>query len=231
MKIPCIPNFVSHKWEVAGSYYLDNIGDFKVCKRCRLRKERTRKGIIIIQNNSMNTKEKELIMKIDRIIRLHGGEYPVLTELEILKKDVKVAIRTAGKKREVECGNANIGGNVALHYRGGCKKKILMEDAYRCTGCSGWFHKDCILEHFKLEKNHDWGRKEERKNIDQEIRTAVEVREKEIVKGIMDQRISFVGKDLYLEGYHKAINNILKLMSKEILSKMGIALKGEEGKK
>lgn len=53
-------------------------------------------------------------------------------------------------------------------------------------------------------------------------------RDEEIVKGIMDQRISFVGKDLYLEGYHKAITNILKLMPKEILSKMGIAVKGQK---
>lgn len=66
------------------------------------------------------------------------------------------------------------------------------------------------------------------KNVLEAIRNAVSEREKEIVKGIMDQRISFVGKDLYLEGYHKAINNILKLMSKEILSKMGIALKGQK---
>lgn len=65
----------------------------------------------------------------------------------------------------IECGNANHKGNVALTYKGGCMKKFPISEAYRCTGCDGWFHKDCILKHFKMEKEHDWGRQEERKKI------------------------------------------------------------------
>ena len=64
-----------------------------------------------------------------------------------------------------ECGNANPKGNVAMTYKGGCMKTIDIENAYRCTGCGGWFHKECILKHFKLEKNHDWGRMEEQEKI------------------------------------------------------------------
>ncbi len=32
---------------------------------------------------------------------------------------------------------------------------LEMKDAYRCVGCGGWFHYDCILKHFELEKGHD----------------------------------------------------------------------------
>jgi len=66
---------------------------------------------------------------------------------------------------KIRCGNANPKGNIELFYKGACKKELEIEDAYRCTGCGGWFHKDCILEHFKLEKKHDVGRNEEIKKI------------------------------------------------------------------
>ena len=59
---------------------------------------------------------------------------------------------------EVECGNANLKGNVALTYKGGCGKKLNIKDAYRCGGCGGWFHKECMYKHFELEKEHDYGR-------------------------------------------------------------------------
>lgn len=69
---------------------------------------------------------------------------------------------------KVECGNANPSGNVYLTSKGGCRKELRVEDAYRCTGCDVFFHKDCILKHFELEKKHDWGREEERKRIKEE---------------------------------------------------------------
>ena len=59
---------------------------------------------------------------------------------------------------KVECGNANPNGNIALKYKGGCGKELNIKDAYRCTGCGGWFHKECILKHFKEEQKHDVGR-------------------------------------------------------------------------
>ena len=50
---------------------------------------------------------------------------------------------------KVECGNANPKGNVALSFKGGCGKKLDIKDAYRCVGCGGWFHKECIKSRFK----------------------------------------------------------------------------------
>lgn len=64
-----------------------------------------------------------------------------------------------------KCGDANPNGNVALTYKGGCMGKLDLKDAYRCTGCGGWFHKDCIFKHFELEKEHDFGRQQEREEI------------------------------------------------------------------
>lgn len=55
----------------------------------------------------------------------------------------------------VKCGDANPNGNVALNYKGGCGKKLKITEAYRCVGCGGWFHYDCILKHFELEEGHD----------------------------------------------------------------------------
>lgn len=65
----------------------------------------------------------------------------------------------------IKCGDANPNGNVFAFFKGGCKKMIDKLEAYRCTECGGWFHKECILKHFELEKEHDWGREEERKHI------------------------------------------------------------------
>lgn len=59
---------------------------------------------------------------------------------------------------KVICGDANSKGNVYLHFKGGCGKKLEINKAYRCVGCGGWFHKECILKHFELEKKHDVGR-------------------------------------------------------------------------
>jgi hypothetical protein len=62
----------------------------------------------------------------------------------------------------VKCGDANPKGNISLIYKGGCGEILPMHAAYRCTGCGGWFHINCIFKHFKLEKECDWGRKEEK---------------------------------------------------------------------
>jgi len=59
---------------------------------------------------------------------------------------------------KINCGDANPNGNVEFTYKGGCKKALKIKDAYRCVGCGGYFHKECILEHFELEKAHDIGR-------------------------------------------------------------------------
>lgn len=45
-----------------------------------------------------------------------------------------------------------------MTYKGGCQKELDIKDAYRCTGCGGWFHLECILKHFELEKDHDVSR-------------------------------------------------------------------------
>lgn len=67
--------------------------------------------------------------------------------------------------QKVKCGDANPKGNIFMKYKGGCMKDLPIEEAYRCTGCDGWFHKKCILEHFKLEKEHDVGRNELREKV------------------------------------------------------------------
>lgn len=63
----------------------------------------------------------------------------------------------------MKCGDANIGGNVALFYKGGCQKDVGIQEAYRCVGCGGYFHYECILKHFELEEGHDNARNALRK--------------------------------------------------------------------
>lgn len=65
----------------------------------------------------------------------------------------------------MRCGDANPNGNVYMRFKGGCDRDVELKDAYRCTGCGGWFHKECILKHFEEEKSHDWGRQQERERI------------------------------------------------------------------
>lgn len=74
------------------------------------------------------------------------------------------------KDTKIKCGDANPKGNIALFYKGGCKKEIDKTEAYRCVACGGWFHKECILKHFELEKKCDWGRQQEKKKWLKEIR-------------------------------------------------------------
>lgn len=52
------------------------------------------------------------------------------------------------------CGDANKGGDIALWFRGACKESIELEKSFRCTGCGGWFHFDCIFDHFEQERDH-----------------------------------------------------------------------------
>lgn len=59
---------------------------------------------------------------------------------------------------KVKCGDANPKGNISLIYKGGCGKELDIKDAYRCTGCGGWFHLNCIFKHFELEEGHDFAR-------------------------------------------------------------------------
>ena len=56
------------------------------------------------------------------------------------------------------CGDANPNGNVELFYKGASKKPLKLKDAYRCVGCVGRFHLECILNHFEKEKGHDQAR-------------------------------------------------------------------------
>ena len=49
------------------------------------------------------------------------------------------------------CGDANPKGNVSFSFKGACGKRVALDDAYRCTGCGGWFHRDCIFNHFEEE--------------------------------------------------------------------------------
>ena len=69
------------------------------------------------------------------------------------------------KQTKIKCGDANPKGNIELFYKGGCKKELDKREAYRCVGCGGWFHKECIIKHFELEKGHDYGRQKEREEI------------------------------------------------------------------
>lgn len=58
----------------------------------------------------------------------------------------------------IKCGDANPKGNVAFYYKGACHKDVSLEEAYRCTGCGGRFHLDCIFNHFEQEEGHDVAR-------------------------------------------------------------------------
>jgi len=66
----------------------------------------------------------------------------------------------------VKCGDANPNGNIALKFKGGCGQPVNIADAYRCVGCGGRFHLDCIKKHFELEKAHDVGREKVKKDIE-----------------------------------------------------------------
>lgn len=52
----------------------------------------------------------------------------------------------------VTCGDANPNGNITFRFRGSCGGTVSLEDAYRCTGCGGRFHRACIFKHFEQEK-------------------------------------------------------------------------------
>jgi len=84
---------------------------------------------------------------------------------------------------KVRCGDANPKGNISLFYKGGYKKELNIENAYRCVGCGGWFHLDCILKHFELEEGHDVARNALRKIKDYtKDKTIIEICEYGLLK-------------------------------------------------
>ena len=64
------------------------------------------------------------------------------------------------------CGDANPRGNITMTYKGGCRKHVKITEAYRCTGCGGWFHRDCIFEHFERENGQSKAHNALRKILD-----------------------------------------------------------------
>lgn len=113
---------------------------------------------------------------------------------EIRKIVEGLAEKIIDPKSVVTCGDANPTGNVALSYKGGCMKKLDIHDAYRCTGCSGWFHLDCILRHFKLESEHDIGREAQRK-------LSLEIAK----RYTLDQPVGSPSKKIIKESHYKAL--------------------------
>lgn len=65
------------------------------------------------------------------------------------------------------CGDANPNGNISFRFKGSCGKPVPFKDAYRCTGCGGFFHRDCIFEHFEKEEGHSVAHNALRKIKDQ----------------------------------------------------------------
>jgi hypothetical protein len=106
---------------------------------------------------------------------------------EQIKKETQ---SIGGEVEEKLCGNA--GSNVYLTYKGGCRKPLAMKDAYRCGGCGGWFHKECLYKHFELEKEHDYGR----------------------VKAL-EEFVAWVNDRMHIEKGHSHLDEWLKLFKKE----------------
>ena len=92
--------------------------------------------------------------------------------------------------KKIECGNANPKGNIWLNYKGGCRKWIDIKDSYRCVGCGGWFHKECIVKHFELEEEHDIGRN----NLKAEFREIIKKMDCVFIngKGVMIKRFDIL---------------------------------------
>lgn len=56
------------------------------------------------------------------------------------------------------CGDANPNGGIQFFFKGGCKNHLKAKDSYKCLGCDGEFHRDCLFTHFELEENQDYSR-------------------------------------------------------------------------
>lgn len=41
-----------------------------------------------------------------------------------------------------------------IYYKWACKKELDINEAYRCTWCWAYFHRDCIFNHFEQEEWH-----------------------------------------------------------------------------
>jgi len=65
--------------------------------------------------------------------------------------------------KKLICGSAS--DSLYLTFKGGCRQKLDINECYRCVGCGGRFHKDCIKKHFELEKKDDIGRNNLKKDI------------------------------------------------------------------
>ena len=113
------------------------------------------------------------------------------------------------KMNKIQCGNANPKGNVSLFYKGGCKKELELKDAYRCTGCGGWFHKECILKHFELEREHDYGRKNERARL----RIKIEgMKNKAKLPAGLKFKKNDIKKLEMIESWNHAIDKVIELL-------------------
>jgi len=82
----------------------------------------------------------------------------IIHDLESRPRIVGEPFKLEKRKDTHICGDANKNGNVEMTYKGGCRAIVILEDVYRCGGCGGWFHKECMYKHFELEKSHDYGR-------------------------------------------------------------------------
>lgn len=78
------------------------------------------------------------------------------------------------KKEEYSRKCGVMGGNVYLRFKGGCEKEDDVKNMYRCGGCGGWFHKECLYKHFESEKEHDYGRQQETEQLKRKFEQAVQ---------------------------------------------------------
>lgn len=92
---------------------------------------------------------------IEEFMKHYNNQFCDMNMRVELYKLLKAKDKQCREEKIIKCGDANPKGNIALFYKGGCKKPLKIEEAYRCVGCGGYFHLDCILKHFELEEGHD----------------------------------------------------------------------------
>lgn len=91
----------------------------------------------------------------DAIIGDNIANRIVDVHLAKIQKYLDSQIKQSNEQYIRKCGV--MGGNVYLKYKGGCEENDDIKNMYRCGGCGGWFHKDCLYKHFNLERRHDYG--------------------------------------------------------------------------
>ncbi len=80
---------------------------------------------------------------------LVGGCIGIATILIVTRSRVEV-------ERKVMCGCAlGVEKRGYALTNGGCGERLNMIDAYRCTGCSRWFHRGCLISKHRSEYNGD----------------------------------------------------------------------------